>query len=210
MTQPRLTVDQHATALAANLPSGRIWLNKWKGGSVLRRLLNGLAPTFRRMDEALERFVDQSYPPETVNFLAEWEAALGIPDDCLPVANTIAERQRNVEIKLLILAGIQTEPEFAALGQLFGLDIAVHSGIDHVPVSDGGFGRFLPELLVPSDFTDVLEARNTMVVVETFPPDIIFPWPFPLQFATGGQNSLRCLLRTLAPAHLAVIFVEKP
>lgn len=210
MSEARLTDTEHVTALAANLPSGRIWLPKYRPGSNLFRLLLGLAPTFRRMDEKIQRFISQSYPPETVDFLEEWEVALGLPDDCLPIAADVATRQRNILIKLILLGGVQTEQDFVDVAALFGLVVAVNSGIEHVVVADGGYELFGPAMNIPADFADVKQARYTMVVVETLPDGATFPYDFPIPFATAEQQEMRCLFEKLAPANVDVVFVTAP
>ncbi|GAF97183.1 unnamed protein product, partial [marine sediment metagenome] len=152
-------------------------------------------------------------------YLSEWEAALGIPDECFPVGTTIAARQFAIEIKLVVLAGISTADDFQKLALRFGLTIKARSGIDHVTVGQGGYGLETPVLDITGDFADVAEARMTLVITESFPDDVRFPWPFSaaaspppppagLKFATAGQNSLRCLISKLAPANVAVLFQE--
>ena len=124
------------------------------------------------------------------------------------LAQPLAERQQVVFIKLFVLGGIQTEQDFVDLGALFGLTIQAHSGIDHVTAADGGYERYTPVLDIPTDFADVEEARHTLVIVETLPDSVLFPWEFPLLFASSAQNSLRCLIRKLAPANVNVLFAE--
>lgn len=217
MSLAKMTVDGHVQALAANLPAGRVWAPKLKQGSNLHGLLKGLAMTFEKMDTLIQCFIDQSYPPETVDFLEEWEAALGIPDTCFPLAATIPERQLIVEIKMITMRGMKTEADFVALAALFGLPITVNSGWEHVAGGEGGPGLYLPVVTL-AEFAQAtaVAARNTMVVVETYPDEIVFPWTFEttgltgLLFATDGQTTLRCLINKLKPANVDVLFVEAP
>lgn len=206
----RLTLDQHVTAIAANLPSGRVWVPKMLRGSNLNGLLRGIASEFLRMDEMLERYVDQSVPTETVDYLEEWERALGIPDPCVPLETEIAKRQRNIEIKLAILGGILTKEDFEFLASLFGLTVSVNPGIEHVSIADGGYGLRTPVLDIPTDLASVAVARRTIVVVETLPEAIGFPYSFPLPFSTSEQLQVRCLFATLKPAHCQIIHVTGP
>lgn len=214
---PKLTVTEHVDALAANLPNGRVWTPKFRNDSNLRRFLFGVAPTMRTMDAAIQRFVSESIPSETEDFLAEWETALGIPDPCFPLALTADQRRRNIKIKLSVLAGISTRQDFIDLAALFGLVIDVRSGIDHVTVGTGGYGTALPALTIPGTFATAAIARMTMVVTENTPASVAFPWEFSaagpvipvgLKFALDDQNTLRCLIRKLAPANIDVLFVE--
>lgn len=214
-----MTLDQHTDALVANMPAGRLWRAKFRPDSNLRGLLVGMAPSFQQIDRHLEGFVQEVIPPSTEAYLSEWEEALGIPDDCFSVGTTIAARQFAIEIKLVTLVGISTEQDFVNLGALFGLTIKAKSGIDHVTAAQGGYELETPVLDITTDFADVREARMTLVITESFPADVKFPWPFSpaaspppppvgLKFATAGQNSLRCLIEKLAPAIVNVLFVE--
>lgn len=203
----RLSIEQHVAALAANLPSGRVWVPKMLTGSRLNGLLRGFAPTFQRVDEVIERGIAEQIPTETETYLSEWEAALGIPDPCVPLETDTAKRQRNIEIKLAVLAGVQTKADFEYLATLFGLAVEVNAGADHVSVADGGYGLKTPVLDIPTDLASIAVARRTIVVVETLPDAVTFPLEFPIPFATSEQVQLRCLFQTLKPAHTQIVFL---
>lgn len=205
-----LTIAEHTDALAANLMSGRLWSAKHRPGSNLRGLLAGLSPTYRDIDAFLEQFVQEVIPTSTTKYLEEWEEALGIPDDCFTLGTTVAARQSVINIKLVVLAGIATEADFEALAlDQFGLTITARSGISHVTLAQGGYQTDTPFIDISVFNSDTEEARMTLVISESFPDAITFPWEFPLLFATDGQNSLRCLIEKLAPANVDVLFQEK-
>lgn len=181
---------------------------KFKQSSNLYKLLRGLAPTYRTMDGIIQRLVDQSVPPETEDFLSEWEVALGIPDQCFPLASNDDARRRNIGIKLAVLAGISTADDFVYLASLFGLVVTVGSGIDHVATGSGGYGTKTPALTIPGDFANVATARMTMVVVESTPDATSFPYDYPIPFTTTDILTMRCLFRKLVPANVNVLFTS--
>lgn len=214
-----LTDEEHADALAVNLPGGRLWRAKHRPDSNLRGLLKGMAPTIRDIDAFLQRYIQQVIPPTTEDYLAEWEDALGIPDDCFAIGTTTAARQFAIQVKLVVLSGISTSADFEALGALFGLTIKARSGIDHLITGDGGYETETPAVAFSVFGSDLGTARMTLVITESFPDGITFPWEFSaaaspppppvgLKFATSGQNSLRCLIQKLAPANVDVYFQE--
>lgn len=205
-----LTIEQHVEALAANLPSGRVWVPKFLRESNLHKLLRGLAPTFQAMDAALQRHREQQIPTTTEDFLDEWEAALGIPDPCIPREADTAKRQRNIEIKLAILGGVQTKADFEYLAGLFGLTVSVNPGIDHVSIADGGYGTQTPVLDIPADFATLAAARNSIVVVETLPDEARFPYNYPIPFTTSEQLQLRCLFEKLKQANGQIVYIPGP
>ncbi len=203
----KMTLDDHVAAIAANLPSGRVWVPKLIRGSNLNALLRGLAPTFQRMDGFLQQFIEQCVPTETDIYLDEWEDALGIPDPCIPLETDPAKRRRNIAIKLALLAGVQTRADFQFLATLFELDVEVNPGIDHVSIGDGVYALKTPVLDIPADFASVAVARRSIVVVEAVPSNAQFPYSIPLPFATGEQLQMRCLFETLKPAHTQIVYV---
>lgn len=213
MTTATQTIEDHVRALAVNLPGGRVWTAKSRRGSNLNGLLTGLAETFRVIDAHLQRYIDQQIPTTTEDFLAEWEEALGIPDDCFPLATDTATRQRNITIKLSVLAGIQTDEDFVALALLLGQGVSVASGIEHLIVGDGGenTGAKLPALDISGpnyDFATVEQARLTMVVTETTPDAASFTYDYPIPFTTGDIFTMRCLFQKMTPASVAVLFAN--
>ena len=219
MNPTLLSKHEHANALALNLPSGRIWNAKHRRASNLYKFLLGLAGTFQVADASIQRFIDQTIPSETEDFISEWEEALGIPGDCFKVALTDDLRRRNIKIKLATLAGINTAQDFVDLASLFDLVIEVTSGIDHVATGSGGYATATPVMTIGGGgtFADLQTARFTMVVKEFAPGGIVFPWEFSaasgslpvgLKFANEDQNSLRCLIEKLKPANSQVLFVE--
>lgn len=207
------TLTQHVRGLAANLPSGKVWLAKSRPESNLYKLLSGLAPSFLQMDNAVQEFISQSIPTTTTAYLEEWEEALGLPDDCLPIAATVAERQRNIDIKLSVLGGISTEADFVALALRFGLVVTVNSGIEHVTVAQSGYETETPAIAIGAaadEFDDVAEARMTMVVREVLPSSSTFVYDFPILFSSQSQIEMRCLFTKLKPANVAIRFVTAP
>lgn len=158
MSEAKLTIDEHVQALGANFPSGRLWAPKSRKGSNLYKLLRGMAPTFVRIDQLIQCFVDESYPPETTAYLEEWEAALGIPDSCLALQPTIAGRQLAIKLKLITMRGVTTSPDFVGLGAEFGVNIRVNAGYDHIPVAQGGYGLALPGMTLSN------QADGTFVI----------------------------------------------
>ena len=203
-----MTLKEHVDALAGNLPSGRVWAPKVAHESNLNRFLLGWASTYEAIDQTINRFINQSIPPDTTDFLSEWEDALGIPDGCFAAETDPDRRRRNIRIKLAVLAGISTAQNFIDLAALFGFSISVSSGIDHVPVAQGGYETKTPVLNIPADFSNVVDARFTMVVVETSPDATSFVYDYPIPFTTADKSTMECLFRKLAPANSRVLFTS--
>ena len=71
-------MEKFFQALAALLPTGFAWPRD--AGSTLMRVIRALAGTFSEHHDFTTEAVRQWQPATTVNRLAEWEAATGLPD----------------------------------------------------------------------------------------------------------------------------------
>lgn len=193
--------EQQQTAIFANyLPSDNVFAGKVCEDTILYKFLFGFAETFRRVNDSLEITFDEYDLRTTVNFIDEWESALGIPDDCFPGTGTIAERQTDVFAKF-IADGTQTEDDFIAIAALYGITITIEDGLS-------AFGTF--DFTWDIIFQDIKQARFTMVVKFGTPAILQFPLTFPIPFSDASIEKLKCLFRKLAPSNVDVIFVEVP
>ena len=75
-------MEKFFQALAALLPTGFAWPRE--AGSTLMRVIRGLAASFNEHHDFTLEAVRQWQPATTVNRLAEWEEATGLPDACFP------------------------------------------------------------------------------------------------------------------------------
>jgi uncharacterized protein YmfQ (DUF2313 family) len=192
------TLDQETQILASFLPPGRAWGAKHIEGSVLRSLLKGFAWSMLRVHNLVHRFRDQIIPDNTTDFIAEWEAVLGIPDACFstnPESLSLATRRKNVLTKIAAL-GIQTEADFVALALVFGKTVTVKSGIEHDNVV--GYGTALPVVL----FASAQDARMTIVVtVADYSATRFDDYQFSFQFGDDDAAIMECLFQHLKPAN---------
>jgi uncharacterized protein YmfQ (DUF2313 family) len=88
-------------ALCALLPKGYAWPRD--ESSTLMRLMRSLAGSFGELHLWIEETVRQWQPHTTVNRLADWEAAVGLPDDCFGAVTDPIQRR---ELVLLRLRGL--------------------------------------------------------------------------------------------------------
>lgn len=77
-------MEKFFRALAALLPTGFAWPRD--PNSTLMRVIRGLAGAFNELHEFADQAVRQWQPATTVNRLAEWEQATGLPDACFTLA----------------------------------------------------------------------------------------------------------------------------
>jgi surface protein len=188
-------LDQYADSLAAYMPGGELFQSKSIQNSNFRKLLRGMAGELFRANGLLREY--DTLPDTTTKFLSEWESALGIPDECFSGAgDDDDERRRDILVKLVSL-GVQTEADFVALADLFGIGVGIIPGAE--------VGTF-PYTFPLTFFASAKAARFTMVIDVDVPLSDTFPLTFPISFGSGVLGTLQCLFRKVAPANVALLF----
>lgn len=180
-------------ALASYVPFGRAFVASKISGTNIRLLLTGIAIEMGRVQELLDLLNDELMPDATTLLIAEWESALGIPDDCFNTAGTIDERRLQILVKMASL-GIQTAQDFIDLAALFNVVItSVDSGMHatHRPL-----------------FGSDKEARFT-IVITFYRADVSkFTYTFPIPFEENNEDIqiMECLFSKLKPANCQLYF----
>lgn len=85
-------MEKFVQSLANLLPTGFAWPRGQ--ASTLMRVIRGLAASFSEHHEAVSEIVRQWQPATTVNRLAEWEEATGLPDACFGTAQGVPLRRK--------------------------------------------------------------------------------------------------------------------
>ena len=114
MTVITHTQEEHTTALAQYMPDGALFEAKNINDSNFRKLLKGFAGELFTAEGYLKSFRDEFIPDQTNLFLSDWERTVGIPDECFSGTGYIADRRRDVLVKLASL-GVQTADDFEAI-----------------------------------------------------------------------------------------------
>lgn len=110
------------------LPQGAAWPRS--RGTTIFRFCMAIADTFYRLHARCCDLLRESFPPSALERLDEWEKWLGLPDPCVGVlGETIAERQRDVALKLISRGG-QRPAYYVGLAAILGYEIDI---IEHFP-----------------------------------------------------------------------------
>lgn len=181
---------------AAFLPNDELWAGKKIKTAKLYKFLYGNTKVMKELFEKIGNLLLDLNPAESTAFIAEWERALGIPNDFLPIADTLEQRQKNV---LVMLAGIkvETKEDFVNLARLMGyvVDIYTIESRQYPPYNIPYFFNSSP----PNRFTWVVYGRN---IQEAYPPYNI---PYTLIGSRGG-GALFAIFEKLKPAFTRMIF----
>lgn len=196
MAVTALSIPRQTQLLADYLPGGRLFQSKNLSGSNLRKLLTGIAYELFTADGYLADFQEDVIPDATIYFIAEWESALGIPDECFDGTGTLDQRRTAILVKLAAL-GVQTLQDFQDLADLFGVTTTIHTAVSLIT-----FPLTFP---IPM-FTTLKEARFTIVVDFVVAAPATFPLTFPSAFGENAVNVLDCLFQKLRPANCNVVF----
>jgi uncharacterized protein YmfQ (DUF2313 family) len=189
------------------LPSGRAWDIKNNPLSNIRKLSEGFCIEFSRADISIAEFKNEMMPDTTDEYIGRWEKAVGIPDNCFPVATDLPTRRLNVKRKLSLL-GLQTQADFEGFATSLGVSVKVRSGIDHVSIADGGYETELPVIDIPTTFANVKEARQTIVVTSLSEANS-FDYSFDFPFGSPEQILMECVFRAAKPSNCNIMFTSE-
>jgi len=190
--------------LQALLPPGAAWPRD--EDAVLTRLLDALAAGLAAGDGRARALIEEADPLTALELLPDWERAVGLPDPCSPISDTIRERQLAVARKIAGIGG-QSRPFFVQLAALLGLEVEIE---EHPPFSTAS--EVDRPLFGSADWPHAFTVR-------ALPPSEASGDPAPLRSAwlttasgvderirSFGSEDLECVVARARPAHAQVIF----
>jgi len=191
-----MTVNDYWSQLKALMPRGIAWAITQT--SKLSGLLLAWSDEFARVDLRCEDLVNEVDPRTTIELLSDWERVAGLPDPCVTIDQTTAQRQAALESKLT-MAGGQSRAYF--------IDIAETMGYPGATIDE-----YAP-MTCNDNCDDSLYSEND-----------IFVWTMNLPFSTGGvfvmdcnsdcndalqswgDEALECRINKYKPAHTTALF----
>lgn len=114
--------DEYRDALAQLLPSGGAWARD--PASPLMKFLSALGAEFERLDGRAAQLLAETDPASTTELLGDWERVVGLPDPCVTLAQTVAERRLALEGRLTAVGG-QSRAFFIALAHRLGYSVTI-------------------------------------------------------------------------------------
>ncbi|MDB5432436.1 MAG: hypothetical protein JWP35_3552 [Caulobacter sp.] len=189
------TAADYLDQLKGLLPTGPAWSRA--PGSVLSKLLTGIAQEFARVDARARQLMEEADPRTSVEMLDDWERVLGLPDDCTAAATTVPARQIACFRKLAALGG-QTPAFYVGVAASLGYLVEIHEFDpdvdDYEPGLDisGNKWRMVwrVDVLTSTDFTLFRAGASSAGD----------------RLGSGGSTDLECVIRELRPAHTHVVF----
>ena len=187
-------------ALLTLLPRGRVWPKD--PGSLQYRTMEGFAPTFERLDARAQTLLIDLFPAFTVELLPEWEASLGLPDDCEGDGQTLEQRLAQVVAKLFEGGG-QTIDYYARVLARLGYTNATIT--EYAPFRVGASPVGLP--LLDDDWWFAWNINLPDVRSFYFTAGLSAAGE-PLATYTG--ESVFCVIAAIKPAHTVVTYTFDP
>lgn len=188
-------IDQYVQLFKTLLPKGKAW-NK-ESGSTLDKFLFGLAEELVRSDNQIAKLLSETDPRTSTELLPEWESAVGLPDECQEISESIGERRNDV-FRKFSTAGGQSPQYFIDLAATFGYTVTIRNLLSF----RAGRGRA----------GDQIWGWDFRFYWEVYSDDVT-----PVFFRAGQSvagNPLRlyrneileCVIRRAAPAHTHPVF----
>lgn len=113
---------EYRDALAQLLPGGAAWSRD--PAAPMMRFLAALGVELERLDGRAAQLLAETDPASTTELLSDWERVVGLPDPCVTLAQTVAERRLALEGRLTAVGG-QSRAFFIALAFRLGYSVTI-------------------------------------------------------------------------------------
>lgn len=201
------------TALLAHLPSGVAWLAFRVFGKVSNRLFTAWSREYEAAWNSLHALSRELDYRTTEQMVSEWEAALGLPDPCLPSATTLEDRKKWIRFRL-DKKRWSTLDDWYELAEIYGVRVRITPGfiVQKPSLIASIFPiqlNLFPKLGRFRIYIDLLDEK-----FGGFPYDgaTLEEHKFPIPF--GGKSDFarqfRCMIERVAPANVLIIWNEFP
>ncbi len=190
------TQAEHAKSIADYLPNNPVFESKNVPDTTLRNLLLGWATELVRDENTIVEIAEQDDIRQTTDLIVEWERMVGIPDDCFKADGSLADRRRDVIIKLGV--ALLTEKDYIDLGKLLGVEVKIRR-LGECDVFPLPFPMPFCTQLPRSKFIMIIELPKRLLQCQ-------FPVSFPMCFSSEKPSLIECIFRKLSAANVRLIF----
>lgn len=208
------TQPAYLEQLLSFLPPGQAFPRE--AGSTLYHFLSIFAQELEWTDERAAALIGEADPRTTIELLEDWERVAGLPDNCLALFYSIAERRAALLLKVTGLGG-QSPAFYLAQAELLGYEVEI---TEYRPFTFGlsQFGLHIAEngnTLTRTELTDQLNLRHNWLMrvlgarVTWFQFGLSEFGLYPFAKFAQAQD-LECLMARIKPAHTHLIFSYDP
>lgn len=186
--------EEATRQLASTIPDGRAWQAKSLPGTNMYAVVSACASEFRQIQIQIETLAREFDINLSDQLLPDWEASCGLPEECIGQMASLEDRRNAVILRLRKIPFV-TKADYENLAfQLTGLSVTVTPGAEIE--------------LFPLDFPIPFSSGNSYFKLYVTFNDAIggFPYLFPFNFVSTGDNIIRCVFEQIAPANILIIF----
>ena len=189
--------EHYANQLAQLLPPGKIWDDLRAQDSNAMLLLDAVAQEFARHDARADALLNETDPRSLLELITDWEDYLGLPDKCVGLGATLAQRREAVHAILTNTAGQSRQYFIGVAAELGFPDVAITEYDPHTvdaSVDAPIYGidwRFAWKLSAPQPDIEQFNADSSV------------------DESLGEQSSterLECVINFRKPAHTIALF----
>lgn len=195
-----ITKQEQVNILAQYLRDDVLHSGKNIDGHPLRQILQALATLFldfRNNLILLETEMDINKANALLDF---YETLVGIPDDCLPIADTIELRTSNILLKFAWLQG-NFKKQVEYILNLFGItDFEIQSGSEQATLGNAILGMVLLSsevinytMIIALPFYLKGDTLGTAILGQT-------------TLGNATLETIKCLINKLKPAHVQILY----
>lgn len=189
-----LGIEKYTAMIQNLLPVGYAWPRQ--ANTNMENLLTALATEPERVDCRVQDMLTEAYPLTTSELLTDWERALGLPEECEGLGDTVQKRRQAVHQKLSSLGG--QSPQFY-------IDLAASIGFEITITEFDPFcaGDPCGDPLYGDDWAHTFQvnaAEETILYFNAGEGSAGEP------LASWGNSLLECVINRYKPAHSVVIF----
>ncbi|MDO9711041.1 YmfQ family protein [Paracraurococcus lichenis] len=192
---PTYTAEQFAQAFLNLLPTGKAWPKETE--SNLTRTAAALVPVYVTNSHSAGNLLVDTFPSSTIELLPEWEASLGLPDECQGPAPTLQARRAQV-VARFIDSGGQSLQHFIDIAAALGYPITI---TEYEPSRAGAMRAGQPLMAEGMQF--VMRINAALLNIRHFTAGSSTAGE-PL--TSFGNDVLVCELTRIAPAHTRPVF----
>lgn len=193
------TPEEYREALAALLPTGPAWPREPQAG--LMALLQGFAQELARLDQRAAVLIDEAFAPSTSELLPDWERVFGLPDPCVTVAQTVAER-RQALLGRMSAIGRQSPAFFIDLASRLGYSVTVEEFHSASEATAAGIS------FTGSQWAHIWRVHVAASVGVRF--FAVGSGAVGEPLSSWGNEALECQFNRFKPAHTQVLFAYAP
>lgn len=188
------SMEEASRQLASTIPDGRAWQAKNLAGSNMHAVVSACASEFREIQIQIETLAREFDIRVTEQLLPDWEASCGLPEECIGQMASLEDRRNAVILRLRKIPFVTKEDYESLAFQLTGLNVTVTPGAEIE--------------LFPLDFPIHFSSGNSYFKLYVTFNEAIggFPYLFPFNFVSTGDNIIRCVFEQIAPANVLIIF----